>query len=194
MRPVLLVWNNASALSPSTQSTLAPSEDIRDIRGPIHIPYPWLWLVYLIIGIILALALYKVWRAWKNRKPVVVQPPHERALERLQRAAEFIKTHQGREFSIAVSEAVRSYIEEQFQTRAAQKTTEEFLHGLLANPTSPLAPYSELLKDFLQYCDLAKFARWSLSDEDMQRMYESAMKLIQETRPDRLQPEMEKVS
>jgi hypothetical protein len=40
-----------------------------------------------------------------------------------------------------------------------------------------------LLEDFLQYCDLAKFAKWQLSPVDMAAMYESARMFILETRP-----------
>ncbi len=40
---------------------------------------------------------------------------------------------------------------------------------------------SALLGDFLQHCDLAKFARWVLSLEEMEEMYDSARTFISET-------------
>ncbi len=159
-------------------------EDIRDIRGPIHIPYPWLWMVYVLAAIGILYALWKIYRYWKNRKkPDIIKLPHEIAFERLEAARLLMNSEKVREFSIAVSDAIRRYIEDRFQVAAAHRTTEEFLYHLMRDASSPLTPYSASLDDFLKHCDLAKFARWDLSSEEMQSMYESARKLVQGTIP-----------
>ncbi len=156
--------------------------DIRDIRGPIHIPYSWLWILYAAVGLLIAALLFWIYRFWKSRHQAPVKLPHEIALERLGQALALMKPEQACEFSIAVSDAVRFYIEERFHVHAAKRTTEEFLCDLLSNTSSPLASYSTSLGDFLQHCDLAKFARWTLSIPEMQSMYESARKFIEETK------------
>ena len=74
----------------------------------------------------------------------------------------------------AVSEIVRGYIEERFQVWAAHRTTDEFLHDLLEPSDALLAGHRVLLADFLQHCDLAKFARWNLPVEEMENMLWSA--------------------
>jgi hypothetical protein len=158
------------------------AEDIRDIRGPIHIPYPWLPAVYAIAIIGFLIFARWLYRKWKARKRVVIKLPHEIALERLQLALMLMKTGKVREFSIAVSDAVRFYIEDRFQLRAAHKTTEEFLHDILSNPDSPLSVHGPSLEEFLKYCDLAKFAKWSLSVSEMEAMYRSAEKFVNETK------------
>jgi hypothetical protein len=159
-------------------------DDIRDIRGPIHIPYPWLWVVYLLIGLVALALIYGGYRLWKKRaKQVPVKLPHEIALERLEKARHLISENKANEFSVEVSDVVRIYIEARFQVAAAHRTTEEFLHDLLKNAQSPLAPYSTSLQEFLTHCDLAKFARWSLSAAEMQSMYESAKRLVTGTIP-----------
>ena len=58
--------------------------------------------------------------------PVV--PPHIRARQRLQQALALLT--QPREFCILVSDTVRWYLEERFDFRAPERTTEEFLHEL----------------------------------------------------------------
>ena len=81
-------------------------------------------------------------------------------------------------FSLAVSEIVRLFIEECLPVRAAHRTTNEFLHDLVNLPDSPLAAHRETLADFLQHCDLAKFARWSLTVPQMEAMLASASAFV----------------
>ncbi len=176
--PLPTIGNPSQAAAPAKAE-----EDIRDIRGPRHIPYSWLWAAYLAGGLAAAGLLAWAYRRWKNRPKIVVKLPHEIALEQLQAALALMNPGQTREFSIMVSDAVRVYIEARFEAKAAHRTTEEFLHQLLFEVMSPLAPYSDSLRDFLQYCDLAKFAKWSLSMPEMQSMHESARKFIEETKP-----------
>jgi hypothetical protein len=80
-----------------------------------------------------------------------------------------------------VSEIVRNYIEQRFQVRAAHRTTQEFLHDLLAESHAALTVHHPLLGEFLEHCDLAKFARWQLSVAQMEAMYQSARTFVIET-------------
>ena len=156
-------------------------EDIRDIRGPRHIPSPWLWAVWTAAGLS-ALALgFAAWRWWHRRALAKAKLPFEIALDRLEEARAFLKPETAREFSIAVSEIVRGYVEDRFAVHAARRTTEEFLHDLLEPSDALLTNHRELLGDFLQHCDLAKFARWILSTEEMEQMHRSARTFVLET-------------
>ncbi len=167
----------------STDAAKVVEEDIRDIRGPIHIPYPWVWIIYVVVGFAVIFLAFQIFRWWKKRRQTVrIKLPHEIALERLERAREWMNVEHAREYSIAVSDAVRLYIEDCFHERAAHLTTEEFLHNLLSQSSSPLAAYAAPLEDFLRHCDLAKFARWSLALPEMEAMHASAKKFVQETR------------
>jgi hypothetical protein len=62
--------------------------------------------------------------------------------------------------------------------RAAHRTTNEFLHDLVDLPDSPLAAHRETLAEFLHHCDLAKFARWSLTVPQMEAMLASASAFV----------------
>jgi Domain of unknown function (DUF4381) len=153
-------------------------EDIHDIRGPIHLSPGWEWVIWMLVALLIGGA---IWWWLRRRPPVRVKLVHELALERLQKARGLMQPDQTRAFSIEVSEIVRSYIESRFQVLAARRTTEEFLYDLVASSEAKLTEHRPLLADFLRHCDLAKFAGWSLSLEEMETMIRSAEKFVQQT-------------
>jgi hypothetical protein len=167
-------------ISPATPSSVM-SEDIRDIRGPKHIPSPWLWPLWLAGGAALAALLYAAWRWNRLRALATALLPYEIALAKLEEARALMQPENAREFSITVSEIVRQYIEVRFEVWAARRTTEEFLHDLIDPSDVSLAHHRDLLADFLRHCDLAKFARWILSVEEMETMLQSAHNFVLET-------------
>jgi len=163
------------------QSTVPATEDIRDIRPPFHVPPGWLWMAWTAAGCSAVALGYALWR-WRHRIPGLrPKLPYELALEKLEAARELMQPATAREFSIAVSVVIRSYIEGRFATYAAHRTTDEFLRDCAASPDSPLAGYRSSLGGFLNHCDLAKFARWVLSMEEMEAMLQSACTFVRET-------------
>ena len=141
------------------------------------------WLVPAIIAaiVVLALAVYGVWR-WRrrHRRPRILLP-FERALQRLEELRPLMQPAHAREFSIAASDIVRTYIEARFDVTATHRTTEEFLHDLLESPNPSLARHRGLLAEFLQQCDLVKFAGMSLSMQSMESLQQSARAFVLET-------------
>lgn len=178
---------NAFALTPTAPVKPAPAAttntataDIRDIRGPKYIPSPWLWPAWFGGALALGALGYAAWR-WSRRTLAKAKLPYEIALDQLEEARALMQPENAREFSIAVSEIVRNYIEDRFQVLAARRTTEEFLYDLLESSDALLASHRALLADFLIHCDLAKFARWILSIEEMENMLQSARTFVIET-------------
>lgn len=161
-------------------SNAAAAPDIRDIRGPKPVPSPWLWVAGAACGLAAGALACGIWR-WKQRSVDRMKLPFEIALERLEEARALLHPGTAREFSFAVSEVVRDYIEERFHVRAARRTTEEFLHDLAQPSDTVLGGHRDLLADFLHHCDLAKFARWILSEEEMETMLQSARNFVTET-------------
>jgi hypothetical protein len=165
----------APAAAPATTAS-----DIRDIRGPKAVPSPELWMMEVAGAAALAGLAYAAWR-WYRRVKLAPKTAGEIALARLEKALRLMQPETAREFSIEVSEIVRKYIEARFNVLASHQTTEEFLHGLVEPSDALLARHQELLEDFLGHCDLAKFARWVLSVEEMKTMHESARTFVLET-------------
>jgi hypothetical protein len=190
------------ALTPSTPQThLAPAapmissslpvsieEDIRDIRSPRHLPSRWPWAAGAAGAFALAAIAYAMWKQ-QLRKALFAQLPYEIALGRLEDARCYMTPEQAREFCFAVSEIIRGYIEQRFNARAPRRTTEEFLYDLLEERHVMLTSQRTLLAEFLQHCDMAKFALWQFSVPEMEAMHLSARTFVLQTA---LEPEVSK--
>jgi len=179
----------SAALSAATTATAVAeaAEDIRDIRGPKYLFPPWLLPAVTAGAVLLALGAYGIWRWLRRRRQPRVLLPFEIALQRLEGMRALMQPDDAREFSIAVSDVVRRYIEERFSVTATHRTTEEFLRDLLESSHAPLARHRALLSEFLQACDLVKFAGMSLTLQNMESLHESARAFVLETaKPDEL--------
>ena len=167
---------------PAPTNTVASTNDLRPIKPPVEVPNPWAWLFWT-AGILLALSLaavaFLVWRAKQRQRAMVPPiPPHVRARQRIDAALQLIGDP--RAFCIAVSDAVRIYLEERFQLRAPERTTEEFLRDL--QKTSALTPQQKSsLASFLEQCDLVKFAKFEPPESLLRELHESALRLVHET-------------
>ena len=168
---VVSVSAHAAPVTPS-----APAEDIVDIRPPIHIaaPFPWLaWGVGALFVFGVGAGVWKLRRRRQQRKLA-----YEIALERLENTRPLMRESNAEPFSLAVSEIVRQFVEEVLPVRAAHRTTDEFLRDLTSLSYLPLVQHRDSLADFLRHCDLAKFARWSLTVSQMDAMLESARAFV----------------
>jgi len=185
---VLSTVPSIALLAAFTASAAADAvEDIRDIRGPKYLFPPWLLPAVIAGAALLALGAYGIWRWLRRRRRPRVLLPFEIALQRLEAVRALMQPDDAREFSIAVSDVVRRYIEERFGVTATHRTTEEFLHDLLESSHAPLARHRALLSEFLQQCDLVKFAGMSLTLQNMESLHHSARAFVLETaKPDEL--------
>ena len=179
---------HAAALSAALSAASAVAqavEDIRDIRGPKFIFPPWLLPAVIAGAVLLAFGAWGLWRRLRRRRRPRLLLPFEIALQRLEEMRALMQPDDAREFSIAVSDVVRRYIEERFGATATHRTTEEFLHDLLDSSHAPLARHRALLSEFLQACDLVKFAGMSLTLQNMESLHHSARAFVLETaKPD----------
>lgn len=162
----------------------AATNDIRGIKPPLEIPNAWLWVFAVAAVLVLVAAIAVAWYVWSTRmkKPPIIPilPPHERARQKLREALALIS--QPRPFCILVSDTVRLSIEERFNFRAPERTTEEFLHELKA--TNLLLPdQKDSLGEFLSVCDMVKFAKYEPGPAELQTLHDSANRLVDETEP-----------
>ena len=82
------------------------------------------------------------------------------------------------EFSIRVSDILRRYVTEQYQLPVTRQTSVEFLATL--TKTSPFSEDDKsLLTDFLNRCDLIKFARYDATIEDSRLLLEEATRFVE---------------
>lgn len=157
------------------------AEDIRDIRGPKALSGSWTAPLMLAAALVLALCLYVV--RHRRRRMIQQQPRSlsEQTLERLDGTRSLMRPDTARAFGIAASELMRDYIEKRFDLVATQRTTEEFLQALVQSQNEVLARHRLPLGDFLQQCDFVKFAGDSLAVADMEALFHSARRFVQES-------------
>jgi len=164
------------------------ANDIRDIKPPIEISSGYAWLWWLLIAVAVIVGAVLLWRLFRNRKASIVLPPpipaHVRAKKKLEQALALIA--QPKPFVIAVSDTARAYLEERFNFRAPERTTEEFLREL-AGTKLLLPEQKESLGGFLASCDLVKFAKYEPGEPELRELHASAVRLVEETEP---QPEV----
>lgn len=157
---------------------------LHDIKPPVEIASGWAWLLWGLGGLALAALLFWAWRLWQKRRLQAPQvpaiPPHVRAKQKLQEALALIR--QPKEFCVLVSDTLRWYLEERFDFHAPERTTEEFLYELQS--TNRLTPDQKTgLRDFLNRCDLVKFARYEPREPELRDLHGSAVRLVDETEP-----------
>jgi hypothetical protein len=167
-----------------------PAGDVVDLRPPkppVELPDPYFWW-YVAGGTVLVLAAAALaWWWWRRRAAVVtvvpVVPPHVRAKQRLAEALRLISDANA--FCTEVSLAARCYLEERFSLRAPERTTEEFLVELRASQHLT-RDQKESLGQFLESCDLVKFARFEPNEAVLRQLHDSALRLVDETQFDEI--------
>lgn len=171
--------------APSTETNAVAEVDIRGIKPPVAISSSWAWLGWVLAAAALIALIVWAWKKWRVKKANAVAvkidiPPHERARRKLEKALELLD--QPKPFCTLVSDAVRLYLEERFTLNAPDRTTEEFLDDLQSAAVLTFTQ-KQMLADFLMRCDLVKFARHEPPASELQELYQSALRLIQETEP-----------
>ena len=164
--------------------SIATANDIRDIKPPVAIPNGWEWVWWTLGALAFLAMLFLAWKWWqKRRSQIPVVPPvpaHVRAKQKLAEALALIA--QPKLFCILVSDTVRIYLEERFNFHAPERTTEEFLYELQATDLLA-AEQKEKLGEFLERCDLVKFAKYEPGEPELLDLHSSAVRLVDETEP-----------
>ena len=83
------------------------------------------------------------------------------------------------QFSIRVSDILRKYVTQQYGLPATRQTSIEFLTAL-ATPKAfgVSADEKSLLEDFLNRCDLIKFARYEATPSDSELLLQEAVRFV----------------
>ena len=154
------------------------AQELHDSSPPVDYSLLPTWVIYAVSFVALALLGLVVWlvRRWL-KKPKPEQTPRARALDLLQRARGEIAAEAPYQFSIRVSDILRRYVMEQYDLPVTRQTSREFLDALARRPQfSP--DERSLLTDFLDRCDLIKFARYEATAADSERLLEEATRFV----------------
>jgi hypothetical protein len=165
------------------RQTPPQTDGLDDIRPPFFYLHSWFWygVALAVLGVI-ALAIL-LW--WKYRPHRLLSPKsaYELALEKLEKARALIREDVPMPYAVVVSETVRSYLGQRFQAPSTRRTTEEFLRQMETDRTTPLAEHRDLLREFLQSCDLVKFALYQPTLAELEQVHQRATNFVTATKP-----------
>ena len=146
-------------------------------------PTSSLW-TYLGIGLGATLLASVLWLGITlYRKRVIRKSAYEIARRQLDRLLEqdFKNSNEIDSFYVSLTRIVRQYLENRFELRAPDLTTEEFL-VTVADSAELSADHKKLLNEFLRHADLVKFARLEPSGQDVDEAISRATRFLEETR------------
>jgi hypothetical protein len=174
-----------------TVTSLLPEQadglTIKEIAPPVEFPKPArLWLYVSVGAVALGAGGIGAFLFWRRRRltpaTVVTKAAHEVAYEELETllAERLVERGERKGFYVQLSSILRHYIENRFSLRAPERTTEEFLADLRA--TDVLMPaHKDLLKEFLEHCDMVKFAEHSPTNDEIQKTFDACKRFVVET-------------
>ena len=171
-------------LSAITRPDAAQQDQLDDIRPPYFYLRSWFWL-WLALALIAAIALLiLLWILFKPRHQLTPKTAYDLTLEKLEKARALLREDQPIPYAVMVSEAIRTYLGQRFQSPSTRRTTEEFLRQMEADRTTPLAEHRALLREFLQSCDLVKFARYQPTLSELEQVQQNAYGFVVATKPE----------
>lgn len=160
---------------------------IHDISDPLDIPSKrksFLWMGLAIWSILITIiSLIFFLRSKIKHEQEQKIPAHEIAFAQLEHlvSEQLLEKGEIKIFYNRISFILRLYIENRFSLRAPEQTTEEFLYDMqekrvFDNKTNTL------LTQFLQHCDLVKFAKHNPTEHEIQKTFDSCKNFIIETK------------
>ena len=174
---------NSRSKTPLLQYCISPAlllaaEEFHDIAPPVDYSLIPPWLVFAIAFVVLSLLGLVVWWFAKRRKPELPpKAPREIALGELGQIRAEIGRMSAYQFSIRVSDILRRYVTQQYGLPATRQTSIEFLTAAAKAPSFSTDDKS-LLEDFLNRCDLIKFARYEATSADSRLLLEEATRFV----------------
>jgi Domain of unknown function (DUF4381) len=161
-----------------TPGLVVLAEEFHDIAPPVDYSLIPPWLVFVIAFVILSLVGLAVWWFAHRRKPdLPPKLPREIALGELEQIRGEIEKMSPYQFSIRVSDILRRYVTQQYGLPATRQTSIEFLTAAAKAPSFS-ADEKSLLEDFLNRCDLIKFARYEATTSDSELLLEEAIRFV----------------
>jgi len=157
---------------------LLAQQQFHEIAPPVDYSFVPTWAIFLATFVGLCLIGLIVWLFKRRKKPALPpKTPREVALEELELIADEIETANPYQFSIRVSDILRRYVTHQYALPLTRQTSVEFLTSLAKSKSFSVNEKS-LLEDFLNRCDLIKFARYEATPADSRLLLDEATRFV----------------
>ena len=165
--------------------------DIRDIKGPLAIPFAVVtllpWLAALLAAAAVAAWIYRRYRPRTRPEALAPalppRPAHEVAREALDalEAAGLLERGEIKTWHIRLSDILRVYVEGRFGVDAMEMTTGEVIDGLLRTDADRGAVAD--VRRVLDRCDLVKFAKLRPAVPECRELFPLARRVVDVTVP-----------
>ncbi|OHB45626.1 MAG: hypothetical protein A2094_01830 [Planctomycetes bacterium GWE2_41_14] len=166
--------------------------DIKDILPPVDVPMSIkrliVWISVGLGALLLSGVIYGLVYKFKKRSKIQEQQfirrtPQEIAYELLERLSKEDLIAKGlvKEYYYRITNILRHYIEARFGLLAPERTTEEFLTEM-AHTNQLDATHKILIREFLERCDMVKYAKYGPSKLEIKETYDAAKRFIDETK------------
>ena len=154
------------------------AQALPDIAPPVNYSLVPPWMIFVGSLIVLTIIGLAIWYGQRFfRKKQVTLSPRERALGALSEIENEVERIAPYQFSIRVSNILRRYVVEQFDLPMTRQTSVEFLNAIASAPNFG-DDEKALLADFLNRCDLIKFARYEATTEDSRLLLDEARQFV----------------
>ncbi|MDP6981005.1 MAG: hypothetical protein QF570_20785 [Myxococcota bacterium] len=171
-----------SVLPENAGDALRPMPGRLRARGVAGVPY---WVIGTVAAVLLLAALPFAYRYWQAREIARrKRTAYEIARGELDDLLQWERHPAGDQveaFYVKLSGIIRRYLENRFDLRSPELTTEEFL--VVASRSPDLTPdWRERLGDFLKQADLVKFAGVVPGEGEIDDSVEAARRFLEDTR------------
>jgi hypothetical protein len=154
------------------------AQQLPDIAPPVDYSLVPPWMIFVGSVIVLTIIGLAIWYGRRFfRKKQVRLSPRERALAALSAIEHDVEEIAPYQFSIRVSDILRHYVVEQFDLPMTRQTSVEFLNAIASAPNFG-DEEKTLLADFLNRCDLIKFARYDATTVDSRLLLDEARQFL----------------
>jgi len=181
----------------AVQSVLTGKQDtLKDLKAQAELAADYKPFFFLLAALASAVYLvYRLVRFLKNRKRAPV-PKAERirsadevareAIDRLL-ARELVEQGLFKQFYLELSEIIKRFLGSQLGVHSLERTTEEFSRDLRA-VSVPSAQY-RMIREFLEDCDLVKFAKYRPGVEEVEQIITRSRSMIDEMKTESSKPQ-----
>lgn len=162
--------------------------ELAEVKAPVAYPVNMLW-VYVFFGVLMSGMLVSLARLYRELKKKYehdkkLPPAWETAYRRLE---ELHQRYQGspqdvKAFYDTLCDILRRYCEQQFDIKASEMTSQEFLEDIQKRNIFFQEPQA-LFRKFLDSCDMVKFAKYAPAASESQESFALAKRIIDLTRP-----------
>jgi len=160
-------------------------DDIRPLKAPVDIKEGFIfWLIILILLFAAGFGTFFYFRRKRHVQKMPApppRPPEEIAMEELRALLEMRLIEKGmvKEYYIRLSDIMRKFIEGRYMILAMEETTWELYQEMRTKRIE--RKHADKIRDFLEDCDLVKFAKYIPTQKEIDEIYKQAEEIVQMT-------------